>query len=116
MIYNSSYKYCPAERGLGPVCIFFTVVQQALCGNRLHNELLKNWPVLNISIIEKAAEIFNFCLVGNICHNNLVIGPQDFHAYSDTISTQSVKLNVMAMQYMIGPGREKMSALGVLGF
>ena len=32
----------------------------------------KNWLVLNIFIIKKAAVIFNFCLFGNICNNFLV--------------------------------------------
>ena len=32
----------------------------------------KNWLVLNIFIIKKAAVILNFCLFGNICHNFLI--------------------------------------------
>ena len=50
--------------------------EQAWCANKLHNGLsikLSGFKhFYSILIMKKAAVIFNFCLIGNTCHNFLV--------------------------------------------
>ena len=59
---------------------------------RLHNVInyLRNWQNLNIFTIKKAAMVWNFCLVGNICQFLVHrIRSPDFHACSEIRSTPS---------------------------